>query len=94
MLHIDFRELESAAGSIAQSVEDLERTLDELDRFIREVTAVWAGDASEAFQSAVAKWNEAARDVRDELAYLHRVVTTAHFNHASAVRTNSAMWQV
>ncbi|MGH3849864.1 MAG: WXG100 family type VII secretion target [Pseudonocardiaceae bacterium] len=79
---------------MAQSIDDLERTLDELDGFIREITAVWTGAASDAFHNAVVEWNKAARDMRDELAYLHRLVTTAHSNHVSAVRTNSAMWQV
>jgi WXG100 family type VII secretion target len=94
VLSVDFSVLESAAESIAQSIEDIERTLDELGGFISEITAVWSGGASDGFQNAVAEWNKAALDVRDELAYLHRLVTTAHHNHASAVRTNTAMWQV
>jgi hypothetical protein len=53
---------------------------------LRPLAASWMGEAADS-------WNAAAADMRAMLADLRDLATTAHNNHAAAVRTNVSIWR-
>lgn len=93
-LRVSFAALENMRGAIEQSIEAVEDGLGALDEQVRWLSQVWDGAAAAGFQRTAADWASASRDLRDQLALLHQLVTNAYDNHAAALRTNINMWRV
>jgi WXG100 family type VII secretion target len=93
-LRVNFGSLADLESSIERQVDGLESLLADLDQQVSGVAQVWEGAASDGFQRAMSQWRSAAGDLRERLAFARRFVTTAHDNHAGAVRGNTAMWRV
>ena len=77
-----------------QIIDEAEGLLSDLTRRIQALTKQWEGAASDGFHRTQADWFAAAEDLRIRLEGIRDLVVTAHDNHASAVRTNTAMWRV
>jgi WXG100 family type VII secretion target len=82
------------ASSVSRRIDDVEAALGELDAQISQLAGLWTGAASEGFQRTIGQWRSAAGDLRERLVFAQRFVTTAHDNHAGAVRANTIMWRV
>jgi WXG100 family type VII secretion target len=93
-LVVDFAELRGLAGGIDKRIDAIGRLLDDLDAKVTALTELWDGAASEGFRRTQAEWMAAAQDLRVRLAGIRDLVITAHDNHATAVRTNTAMWRI
>lgn len=93
-IEVDFGELSAASSAMSTTLTELEQLHADLTQRLDPVFANWTGDAAEAYRRAQDEWNVAAADLRRLLGELRDLVDVAHGNHASAVRTNTAMWQV
>ena len=94
MLTVDFAALDQLSSTIERSIQETEDLLSTLTTHVTHVAETWTGSASEGFQRTVADWMAGQHDLRRRLQDLHQLVVTAHNNHAQAVRTNVAIWQV
>ncbi|GDY33055.1 WXG100 family type VII secretion target [Gandjariella thermophila] len=93
-LVVDFAELQAAESTLRTTVREIDARLAYLADRLTWLTEVWQGEAAEGFREAHRRWQEAARDLQERLAELHRFLVTAHGNHATAVRTNTRIWRV
>ena len=93
-LVVDFAGLRSLASGIGTVIDEIERLLDELGQQVRDLTGLWEGAASDGFRRTQADWLAAAGDLHVRLCAVRDLVVTAHDNHATAVRANTAMWRV
>lgn len=90
---VDFTALGELVDSLAAHINAIEDELGEMEQIVQDLESSWEGDAQKAFHEAVAEWSSAARDLRDQLGWIRGLVVTAHDNHATAVRTNVAIWR-
>jgi WXG100 family type VII secretion target len=90
----EFGVLEKTAEEFQQTLDALKKVLTELDRDLRGSLERWEGDASEAYWKARDRWQKASADMAERLAWLHRVIVTAHGNYRISQVTNVKMWDV
>ena len=92
-LRLDFHELRSAQQTMGETHRRIDELLSSLSAKVDALAHDWEGAASEGFQRTVRDWHTAAADLQDRLAELHNMVGTAHDNHATVVRSNTAIWR-
>ncbi|GDY30282.1 WXG100 family type VII secretion target [Gandjariella thermophila] len=90
---VDFQELRSAQQVMAKTHRRIDELLASLSTQVDALAQEWEGAASDGFQRTVREWHAAAADLQDQLAALHNMVGNAHDNHATVVRSNTAMWR-
>lgn len=91
---VNFRALEEGEVSLRRAVDDIERSLTELEHSVAQLLDTWSGEAAEAYRVAQDEWDAAVAGMRDDLRRMHALLVTAHRNQATAVRSNSRMWEV
>jgi WXG100 family type VII secretion target len=92
-LKVDFQELRSAQRVMAETHHRVDELLSSLSTQVNALTQEWEGAASDGFQRTVREWHAAAADLQDRLVELHNMVGNAHDNHATVVRSNTAIWR-
>jgi WXG100 family type VII secretion target len=93
-LRVDFQALANLISAIENGIDAIESGLSEQEAQVRWVGQVWEGAAADGFQRTITTWQSAAADLREQLTFLHELVSNAANNHADAVTTNTRMWRV
>jgi WXG100 family type VII secretion target len=93
-LTVDFAALDELSATIERTIDKTEAVLATLTGNVAHQAELWEGSAAEGFQQTVASWMAGQRDLRRQLEGILDLVVTAHDNHAHAVHTNVATWQV
>jgi WXG100 family type VII secretion target len=91
---VDFRALEAGEEALRRAVDEIDLQLTELEGVVARLLGSWSGEAAEAYQAAQAEWDQAVAGMRESVREMHQVLVTAHGNQASAVRSNSQIWEV
>jgi WXG100 family type VII secretion target len=94
VLRVDFVRLREAIVAMKETLDALEALHTEMTERLQPLVETWTGEAAEKYQRAQEDWNAAAADMRKMLDELRSLATTAHDNHADALRTNTAIWRV
>ena len=86
-------DLFQAAQTAQASTDRLAEFLARVDQMVRELRAEWTGSASDGFQSAVARWQQASDDLHEALGQLGVLLSTAEANYTAAEDANLATWR-
>jgi WXG100 family type VII secretion target len=70
----------------------VEDRLAELETRMSRLHASWSGAAAEEQLAAHRRWADGAREMREAVAGLRRVGSTAHSNYSGAIAANQRMW--
>jgi WXG100 family type VII secretion target len=70
----------------------LESALEQADRQVNQVHGTWTGQAAQAHLAAHDEWKRGAVDMRDGLATMRSIASTAHGNYTDAATVNAQMW--
>ncbi|HJP73964.1 MAG TPA: WXG100 family type VII secretion target [Pseudonocardiaceae bacterium] len=93
-LRVDFQALANLISAIENAIDAIESSLSEQEAQVQWISQVWEGAAAYGFQRTITAWRNAATDLRQQLTFLHELVSNAANNHADAVATNTHMWRV
>ncbi|WP_223839192.1 WXG100 family type VII secretion target [Saccharopolyspora pogona] len=91
---VDFRALEAGEEALRRAVDEIDRQLSELEGVVARLLGSWTGEAADAYQAAQNEWDQAVAGMRDNVREMHQLLVHAHGNQASAVRSNTKMWEV
>lgn len=69
-----------------------EDMITEIDSRVTRLHATWTGEAAAAHAEAHQHWVRGEAMMREALARLEKVATTAHDNYTGAMSTNLGMW--
>jgi WXG100 family type VII secretion target len=89
----DLQSLTTAEDEFQRILNALRAELDDLDTAVKDQLGDWAGPASTAYREAQGVWKTSAGNMTANLAWLQKVIGTAHRNYHSARTTNLRMWQ-
>ena len=64
---VTFGEVESARESITTTWKNIRQELEELKRYLKPKVETWTGDASIAYQTLQAQWDQSANDLNQVL---------------------------
>ncbi|MGH3495185.1 MAG: WXG100 family type VII secretion target [Sciscionella sp.] len=70
----------------------VEERLGELESRMSRLHGTWSGAAAEEHRAAHRRWLDGAREMREAMATLRRIGSTAHGNYSSAIAANRRMW--
>ncbi|GAA0523070.1 hypothetical protein GCM10011581_38870 [Saccharopolyspora subtropica] len=91
---VDFRALKAGEEALRKAVDEIDLRLNDLEAVVVRLLASWTGEAADAYQAAQTEWDREVAEMRVNVREMHRLLVTAHGNHASAVRTNAKIWEV
>ena len=91
-LVVDFAVLEEVEAEMRKVVSELDELRVSLHNGVLPMIQQWSGAAAESFMRYYDEYQQAAADINQGLADLHKLIVTAHRNHSEAVRTNKRMW--
>jgi WXG100 family type VII secretion target len=89
---VDPQALADAVHRIAAFQRYAEDWIAEIDSRVTRLHASWTGDAAAAHAEAHQHWVRGEAMMRQALAQLEKVATTAHGNYTGAMSTNLDMW--
>ena len=89
----DFAELEQFERHAQQAIDEVERQLADLARYLAPLRESWTGSAAQAWSDYQRRWDAATTDLQAGLVELHRVVRTARGNYHAALAANLRMWR-
>lgn len=74
---VTYAALDEAARTIKSQADRLDESLEAIQARISSVSALWAGDAREAYNTAQAEWDREARAIHTSLLQISRAVQEA-----------------
>lgn len=86
--HVDPAALESAAGSIATSIDSLHTDVARLSAQLRGLDGAWSGPAARAFATVVDDWTAASARVAESLGDIGTALTAIHAHYLDTEATN------
>lgn len=89
---VDPDRLTDIVEQMTQFDQRLDAALDDVTAKINRLHATWTGDAAQRQAQAHADWQRGAAEMREALATLRSIATTAGANYTSAVSANQRMW--
>jgi WXG100 family type VII secretion target len=90
--HVDLEALLAAVDQMSHFEQQLEQSLARAKASVDSLGLSWHGDAAGAQQSAQARWNGGAEELRKALGQLRDIAEHAHGNYNNAASTNTRMW--
>lgn len=89
---VDPQALADAVRRMAAFQRYAEGMVGEIDSRVTRLHTSWTGDAAAAHAEAHQHWVHGEAMMREALAQLDKVATTAHGNYSGAMSTNLGMW--
>jgi 6 kDa early secretory antigenic target len=80
-IHVTFGEVESARESITTTWKNISQELEELKRYLKPMVETWTGDASIAYQTLQAQWDQSANDLNQVLNQIGVALGTSNENY-------------
>jgi len=91
-LSIDFARMDQLQEIIGDANNSISASLDHLDDQVRTLKGEWSGEASEAYESAHAKWLKTISDMNSILSRIHSATGSITALHRSAERDVKQLW--
>ena len=91
-IKVTFAEIQQASQDITNSSNTVEQHLSDLKGKIAPIVADWTGDASEAYQDAQRRWDQAAADFQSTLQAIGIAVRQAADGYESAEGSAKKLW--
>ena len=89
---VDPQALADAVRRMAEFGRHTEGMLGEIDSLVTDLHATWTGQGAAAHAEAHQRWVRGEAMMREALAQLGKLATTAHGNYTGAMSTNLGMW--
>jgi WXG100 family type VII secretion target len=89
---VSLETLADAVDRMALYERSVEQHLGELETRMNRLHGTWSGAAAEEHRAAHQRWLAGAREMRDAVATLRRIGSTAHTNYSAAIAANLRMW--
>ncbi|MGI5348466.1 WXG100 family type VII secretion target [Streptomyces sp. CA-250714] len=90
-LKVSYASLDAAADAIDKQAKNLKGDLDEIEREVREISAVWEGEAKTAYQATMKKWEAEVSAVHLNLMQIAQAVRLSKDGY-QATDMKSAKW--
>lgn len=90
--HVDLAQLAQVIDQLDRIDRYLESALEQVDCQVNQLHGTWTGQAAQAHQAAHDEWKRGAADMRDGLATMRSIASTAHGNYTNAATANAQMW--
>lgn len=92
-IKVDFNQLGQAADHLSQTAKKIESELNELEQMLKPLVSTWQGSAQEAYRSAQAEWDKAAKDMQETTAKMGMAVNAAKDAYQQGEKTNASRFQ-
>lgn len=92
MIKVNFEGMANGQQGIANSYNQLVRTLDDLERDLQPMVGEWTGAAKDAYYQQKKAWDEAANSLSVLLNSIGKAVGDANDNYQSAERAATNTW--
>jgi len=89
---VTFGELESARKSIMTTWKNISQELEELKSYLKPMANTWTGDASIAYQTLQAQWDQSAKDLNQVLNQIGVALGTSNENYRAGEEANRWRW--
>ncbi|MEO8889790.1 MAG: WXG100 family type VII secretion target [Jatrophihabitantaceae bacterium] len=89
---IQLESLADVVDRMARFERDVEQWLGALDSRVSRLHGTWCGAAADEHRAAHERWMSGAREMREAVATLRRIGSTAHSNYTAAITANQRMW--
>jgi WXG100 family type VII secretion target len=89
---VQLESLADVVDRMALFEREVEERLGELESRMSRLHGTWTGAAAEEHRAVHERWMTGAREMRDAVATLRRIGSTAHSNYSSAITANQRMW--
>ncbi|AHI01537.1 hypothetical protein GCM10010174_08600 [Kutzneria viridogrisea] len=91
-VQVTFAEVAQAASDIKSIHQSIESHLDQLKSKLAPVVGEWTGEASESYQEAQRRWDQAAADLFATLAAIGSAVQQAGEGYQNAEGAAKKLW--
>lgn len=92
MLSVDFAAVEAAVARLAQAESTVRKILGELEGRASQLRGQWTGAASDAYDTAQAKWSQSADELTTILAATVSGLSAAKARYVAAEKANATRW--
>jgi WXG100 family type VII secretion target len=92
VIKVNFHALGAAADDIKLHANSLMQQLEDLDNFIKPLTASWDSNASAAYHHQQKLWDQSMLDLQGILADLGLKVNDAYLDFWQTEAANAAVW--
>jgi early secretory antigenic target protein ESAT-6 len=92
LIKVTFGALQTAQGDIASTSSSINTQLDDLRKFVTQLTSTWTGAAAEAYQGLQKQWDQSAADLNQVLASIGTAVGQANESYQQAENANRGRW--
>jgi WXG100 family type VII secretion target len=89
--HVDVAALESAAGSIATTIDSLHSDIARLTGQLRGLDGSWSGPAATAFATVVDEWTASSARVTESLGSIGSALGSIHAHYLDTEQSNLRM---
>ncbi|CAM3045128.1 WXG100 family type VII secretion target [Streptomyces albus] len=90
-LKVTYASLDNAADAIDKQAKNLKADLDEIEREVRAISAIWEGEAKTAYQATMKKWETEVNGVHLNLMQIAQAVRLSKDGYQST-DMKSARW--
>ncbi|MFI9385355.1 WXG100 family type VII secretion target [Kutzneria sp. NPDC052558] len=91
-IRVTFAEIQQASTDITNASNTIDQHLSDLKGKIAPIVADWTGDASEAYQDAQRRWDQAAKDFNETLQAIGVAVRQAGEGYQDAEGSAKKLW--
>lgn len=92
MFKIDLARAEQELADLQSVTRQLLEAWEDADSAADRLHSTWAGDAATAHMAATDTWRDDVALMMTAMKEMHRALSTAHDNYASAADVNVQMW--
>ena len=93
-IDLTFDSLDTGSIDIKNGASAIENRLAQMDRDLQPTKADWQSDASQAYQDAQRKWNQALDDMRTVLQQIGQTVGDSNTGYQEGEKANKGRWVV
>jgi WXG100 family type VII secretion target len=89
---VDPARLWDVVDQLSRFDQHIETLLQDADARVNRLHTTWTGTAVAEHRAAHQRWQRGAQEMREALAVMRGIASTAHENYTKAASTNSRMW--
>ena len=92
-LKVNYGALDLASSDLSTGASNIQNALDQMDSELQQLMTNWEGEAQLAYQDAKRQWTEGMTGMRDVLAKVGSLVSTANMDYNQTDRINASKFR-
>lgn len=91
-IKVTFAEISGAQQHVAQTAQQMNAQLEDLQRMLGPLVATWTGEAATDYAAKKKQWDTAAADLNQVLAQIGTALGHANDGYQQVERANAGRW--